>query len=41
MHNKFRKKEGAGMRRERAVFSMNFFGFYYYGGVEPPLRFDV
>jgi hypothetical protein len=29
------------MQRERAGLSMNWFGFYYYGGVGPPLRFDA
>lgn len=29
------------MQRESAVTLMNCFGFYYFSGVEPPLRFDA
>ncbi len=29
------------MRRARVSITMNWFCFYYYGSVEPPLRFDA
>lgn len=29
------------MQREHAALLMNCFGFYYFSGVEPPLRFDA
>ncbi len=29
------------MQRDRTAVLMNCFGFYYFSGVEPPLRFDA